>query len=297
MQWGKNWSESRELLDVIRRRTNGVVPAMVAINPVLWRENEANFTGVIDEAPDVFVVTSEDPARKEASKIRDAWGSLWHFPGLYLDGQVIDHPLADWKCWSAYTPPDPETFTDWSAARERVARAKREGRLAVGDVEHGFLYLRLQYLRGFENLMLDVAELRPELFEMIEMVAGYWAEVVRRWLDMGVDMIQFADDLGHQRSLPIRPDTWRRLLLPAMVAALLVAMACTSYTVLNQAYSHGASNFHHVWTVKWLPEGRFQSANLMITKPSQSVSVHPGGFVLDVCVPVPPAAPVHLTPR
>jgi len=215
MQWGRNWSESRELLAVIRRHSTGVVPATVAINPVLWRENEAYFIEVIHGAPDVFVVTSEDPARKEESKVRDAWGSLWHFPGLYLDGQVIDHPLAAWKAWPAYVPPDPETFTDWRAARERVARAKREGRLAVGDVEHGFLYLRLQYLRGFENLMLDVAELRPELFEMIEMVAGYWSEVVGRWLDMGVDMIQFADDLGHQTSLPMRPDTWRRLLLPA----------------------------------------------------------------------------------
>jgi len=31
----------------------------------------------------------------------------------------------------------------------------------------------------------------------------------------GQVIIQFADDLGHQRSLPMRPDTWRRLILPA----------------------------------------------------------------------------------
>jgi len=82
-------------------------------------------------------------------------------------------------------------------------------------VEHGFLYLRLQYLRGFENLMLDIAELRPELLELIDTVTDYWSEVVHRWLDIGVDVVQLADDLGHQTSLPMRPDTWRRLILPA----------------------------------------------------------------------------------
>lgn len=215
MHWGKNWSESHEWLDVIRRQSNGVVPAAVAINHLLWRDNRSYFEDVISAAPDVFVVVSQDPARREESQVRDAWGSLWHFPGDYLDGQVIEHPLSDWAAWSAYEPPSPETFTDWDAARERIERAKREGRPAVGGVEHGFLYLRLQYLRGFENVMLDIAELRPELFEMLEMVTDYWAEVVRRWLEMGVDMIQFADDLGHQTSLPMRPDTWRKLILPA----------------------------------------------------------------------------------
>lgn len=215
MRWGRDWSESRGALGVIRRRGDGVVPSTVAINHVLYLENEAYFKAVIAEAPDVFVVTSEDPARKDESKVRDAWGSLWHFPGDYLDGQVIGHPLANWQAWPSYVAPDPADYTDWDAARERIARAKCEGRLGVGGVEHGFLYLRLQYLRGFENLMLDIADLRPELFELIETVTDYWSEVVRRWLDIGVDVVQFADDLGHQASLPMRPDTWRRLILPA----------------------------------------------------------------------------------
>lgn len=71
----------------------------------------------------------------------------------------------------------------------------------------------------------------------------------------------------------------RRLLLPAMFVALLVAMACTTYTVLTQAYSYGAVNFHHVWTVRWMPEGRFQSAHRIITQPGQAVQTHFGGLV------------------
>jgi uroporphyrinogen-III decarboxylase len=75
--------------------------------------------------------------------------------------------------------------------------------------------MRLGYLRGFESFMLDVAEDRPELHALLATVTGYWSEVVQRWLDLEVEVIQFADDLGHQSSLPMHPDRWRALILPA----------------------------------------------------------------------------------
>ncbi|MBN1247312.1 MAG: hypothetical protein JXC32_06610, partial [Anaerolineae bacterium] len=200
---------------MIRRRGSGGVPAVVAVNYTLWREHEAYFRALVHQAPDVHVVTSADPARAVANRWRDGWGCLWHFPGDYLDGQVIEHPLDNWAAWPRYHPPDPEDYTDWARARRRVAEAKDDGRLAAGGVEHGFLYLRLQYLRSFEGLMLDIGERTPKLVELIEVVTDYWAEVVRRWLNAGVDVIQFADDLGHQHSLPMHPDTWRRTILPS----------------------------------------------------------------------------------
>ena len=91
---------------------------------------------------------------------------------------------------------------------------EREGKLKSGFVEHGFLYLRLTYLRGFENFMVDVGEKRRELKELIRMVANYWCEVVKRWIDLGVEIIYFGDDLGHQNSLPISPSSWRELIKP-----------------------------------------------------------------------------------
>jgi uroporphyrinogen-III decarboxylase len=213
--YGTDWWGRRDLLDVIRRRGSGVVPSIVAVNHALWQDHEDYLRTLVQQAPDVRVVAGGDSARAVANRRRDAWGCLWHFPGDYLDGQVIEHPLDDWADWSSYRPPDPEDYTDWAQARERIAEAKRQGRLAVGGVEHGFLYLRLQYLRGFEGLMLDIGEAKPQLSELIEVVTDYWAEVVRRWLDAGVDIVQFADDLGHQHALPMRPETWRQVILPS----------------------------------------------------------------------------------
>ena len=63
--------------------------------------------------------------------------------------------------------------------------------------------------------MLDIAEERPELDELIGIVEGYWFEVVKRWVELGVDVIGFGDDLGLQTALPISPEAWRRYIKPS----------------------------------------------------------------------------------
>ena len=120
------------------------------------------------------------PAGRE-HKIRDKWGCLWHFPGQYLDGQVIEHPLKDWEAFGEWKPPAPEG-----------ERADSYG------VEHGFLFLRLTYLRGFENFMIDVAERNPRLSGLCSVVTDYWYHVVESFIRQGATRITFGDDLGFQ---------------------------------------------------------------------------------------------------
>ena len=211
----KRWHSREEFLRLVHMDGDGLVPGRVVVNGTIWDENEEYLKEVSEEAPHVEVSVARDPQRARENWVRDAWGCLWHYPGGYLDGQVVEHPLEDWSSWREYSPPDPEDFTDWGKAGEDVKRAKDEGKVAWGHVEHGFLYLRLTYLRGFQNFMLDVGEGRKELRELIDMVTDYWCEVVRRWLELGVDAIYFGDDLGHQDSLPISPESWRKLIKPA----------------------------------------------------------------------------------
>jgi uroporphyrinogen decarboxylase len=81
-------------------------------------------------------------------------------------------------------------------------------------VPHGFLFLRLTYLRGFENLMLDVATGAPELARLTDMVMGCSRGLVERWLALGVDVIELADDLGTQKAAAMSPAHFRRYLAP-----------------------------------------------------------------------------------
>ncbi len=202
-------------LAMIRGDGTGAVPCRVSINAVVYDADPQFFQAAAEQAPNVDVSHSRNPVRATDHTWRDAWGCLWHFPGDYLDGQVVQHPLADWAALGDYRLPDPADFTDWRQAAADAKQARAAGDVVRGRTEHGFLFLRLQYLRGFENFMIDLAEGRDHLCELRDMITDYWLDVVGRWIDLGVDYIDFGDDLGHQRALPISPATWRSFFKPA----------------------------------------------------------------------------------
>ena len=64
----------------------------------------------------------------------DNWGCVWKNIRKGLDSIVVEHPLDDWSKFDDYVPP------------------------TSGGLPHGFMYMRLYYLRGFENFMMDLIE-------------------------------------------------------------------------------------------------------------------------------------------
>ena len=199
----------------VQERGSGVVPCQAMIYPTVWDEHPRFFEALDEDTPHVSFSVPRNPERAQESTRDDQWGCRWHYPGRHLDGQVIRHPLAEWQSMATYRVPSPEQFVDWRQV-ERSARKRRQSDLTVwGHVEHGFLYLRLTSLRGFNNFMLDIAEQRSEILELRDRILDYWVCVVQRWLEIGVDVISFADDLGHQDALPMQPAIWREVFKPA----------------------------------------------------------------------------------
>ncbi|MHC4580771.1 MAG: uroporphyrinogen decarboxylase family protein, partial [Planctomycetota bacterium] len=106
------------------------------------------------------------------------------------------------------------------------------GNLFAGSLEHGHAFQRLSYIRGYENLLLDMADDEPRLRRLIEMVEAFNAEIVRRYLDCGVAMMRYPEDLGMQAGLMLSPDNFRSyirpmyesLMAPARQAGCLVHM-------------------------------------------------------------------------
>lgn len=153
---------------------------------------------------------------------RDEWGCLWRFTADGLQGIVVESPLRDWRRLPGFRPPDPELGLPregeppipWDHFEEFVRSTRSAGGLTVGFVHHGFLVLRLSYLRGYLNLLKDVVTEPPQLEKLIDMVTEYNVEVVKRVAKAGVDVISFGDDLGTQAGLPFSPEKFRRLFLP-----------------------------------------------------------------------------------
>ena len=215
---------------------HGVVSSHVSITYPVWKEYGDKLDWLAGFSPHVNVGISRHPSHAAASERTDCWGCHWVYPLEGLDGICTGHPIATLDDLKDYQPPDPDQHTDWGKVRENAARAKSEGRSVSGGTDHGFIFLRLTYLRGFPDFMLDVAENPPELEQLVEVVEDYWYDVVRRWIEAGADTISFGDDLGLQHALPISPEAWRRTIKPSYQR---IFSYCRSHGVRVALHSDG----------------------------------------------------------
>jgi len=78
----------------------------------------------------------------------------------------------------------------------------------------GNLFERMQFVRGTENVYMDLGEDRSELHELADRIVDLMIANIRNYLRAGVDGIGFGDDWGSQRSLLIRPEQWRSFFRP-----------------------------------------------------------------------------------
>jgi len=204
------------------------IPCRIALSRAVWDQYRESLEELVRRHPSIFGEYRErkpwkeeySPRHRRGEMWKDRWGCMWYNTYSGIAGQVVGHPLEDWGTFKDIKPPDPSKENDledldWKKIAEDIRRAKEEGRVARGGVCHGFLFQRLYYLRGFENLMVDIAEKNENLPRLIDMILDYNMDLVRRYLELGVDVVHFGDDLGMQERLTISPDDWRRYIKPA----------------------------------------------------------------------------------
>lgn len=201
-------------------------PCRVGLMPATWIKYREDLESLVLAHPRIFPGyenRSKDfdqvhSPLYELGRHTDCWGTVWDNVERGLDSHPVGFPLEDWVAWDDYIPPDPlqdDMFgpRDWEAVKRSLNEAKRQGDLAVGGgLPHGFMYMRLFYLRRFENLMMDMATDDPRLWKIIQMIEEYNTVVIRRYLALGAEMMTFGDDLGLQQSLPMSPAMWRRFI-------------------------------------------------------------------------------------
>ena len=233
-------------LRAIRFERPDHIPVVFWINPACWHHypTDALIELMADHDmlfPD-FDAESEfevelAPCERAGTPYTDAWECAWQTTDDGITGAVTGHPLADWTNFEGFVPPDPELTNgvvsiDWVAVKDRVDSAEADGKLYAGSLEHGHGFQRLSYLRGYENLLLDMADNEPRLRRLIEIVEAFNAAIVRRYLDCGVAMMRYPEDLGMQVGPMLSPENFRsyikpmyeRLMAPAREAGCLVHM-------------------------------------------------------------------------
>ena len=163
------------------------------------------------------------PWQDSAQPYRDPWGCVWETTEDGITGSVTEHPLAGWGDFDGYLPPDPALTKgrlpvgsqDWADEGERIRQQKDEGVFTLGGLPHGHTFLRLFFLRGYENLILDMADEDPRLNELIGLIESFNLYLVRRYVEMGVDQINYPEDLGMQSGPMLSPAQFRSYITPA----------------------------------------------------------------------------------
>ena len=209
------------------------IPSTVGLLPAAWAKHGEAAEKIILAHPKLFPHYKEGQFKKmvlprsyRKGRWTDAWGIVWDnlVEGMAAIPVEDLAPLRDWAAFEAYRPPDPMKVTDegdpvdWEARAKSIANSKLHGGLPSGGFIHGFMYMRLFYLRGFTNFMMDVGAREPRLEELIAMVRDFNVKIVEKYLEAGIEMMSGGDDLGMQAALPISPADWRRYLTPCYEA-------------------------------------------------------------------------------
>ena len=170
--------------------------------------------------PDGPVRIVYEPWQTAGKPYTDPWGCVWKTTDDGITGTVIEHPLSTWDDFDGYHFPDPAEFggkekIDWRKTAKELTQARKEGGLAKGSLEHGHTFLRLLNLRGYENLILDMADGESRLRELIAAVEEFNLGIVNRYLEIGVDWMSYPEDLGMQVGPMLSPDQFRRYIKPS----------------------------------------------------------------------------------
>jgi len=205
-------------------------PCSVSLMMATWMKYREELDAIVTKHPRLFPgfrkgeVDYDFPNASplyEAGRHTDAWGVVWNNIRRGLDSYVEVHPLADWNAFQTWKPPDPLTqadfgpMPDWEQVRKGFEAAKARGDIASGGwLAHGFFFMKLYYLRGFENLMLDMANDDRRLRKLITIIENYNVAVIQKQLELGAEYMSVGEDLGMQHALPISPQMWRRFVKP-----------------------------------------------------------------------------------
>ena len=143
----------------------------------------------------------------------DDFGTVWRVEWAGVCGIPVQWPISDLSRYDEYLWP--KDFSAWPPAGRQYS-----GHMCGYD---GRWYARgawittfeqLQQLRGMENLLMDIAAESREFMRLLDDLLAFNLRWIDRWNKFEYDGLHFGDDWGTQRSLIIRPETWRRLFKP-----------------------------------------------------------------------------------
>jgi uroporphyrinogen decarboxylase len=177
------------------------IPISINFLPAAVKRNEKYIKQIIGKYPAFFEnnwlrydYEKNIPPSYHKGNFTDAWGCVWENMQEGMESYVTGHPL-----------PNRHDILKMKIPDENIG------------LPHGFMYLRLLDLRGFEEAMMDFAEEAEELQILIDKVCEYNIRQMKMLCEeeRKTPVIKVGDDLGMQKGLAIGAKKWRKYLKPA----------------------------------------------------------------------------------
>jgi hypothetical protein len=173
----------------------------------------ADFPNDIAAAPESLATpTTQTGDRYRVGTYIDEWGAVFTQKTDGIIGEVKE-PIVTDEAWEdtggVHVPRERLSFD-----RDEVGRFARSTDRFVLSPNVARPFERLQFLRGTENLYLDLADTPSGLLRFLDEIHGFYCELAEEWAKTDIDAISFMDDWGAQNSLLINPELWRRLFKP-----------------------------------------------------------------------------------
>jgi len=146
----------------------------------------------------------------------DDWGIKWkiqsHDYGVY--GEFVEHPLADLKNYDNYKWPDPLVV-------EKEILNDFDNLIKIYGKEYAILpnltctvWEGSWYLRGLENLLVDLYKNKDLAIEIFDHMMNYHLVIAKELTRMGVDIMWIGDDVANENGPYMDPKMYREMLKP-----------------------------------------------------------------------------------
>lgn len=206
------------------------IPRDVWILPRGWKGREAELGALLEKYPTDFAGAWPDNpylgiGTSNQGIYTDAWGCEWLNLVEGIIGEVKKPVFADYAAMRGFDWPMTSLDRGWDNTAATIANNREKFIVAHG----GNPFERMQFLRGTENLYLDLALECDEVYELRDRLLAFYRKLVEKLVTFDVDAIQFADDWGSQRALLIRPEQWRAFYKPVYRELMALARDAGKY--------------------------------------------------------------------
>ena len=220
----------------LRHEETACVPYQIDVTPPVRRQLElhyrtddiagamGDYVAIVGAGTDKPLYASPDEMGEFA---RDEFGVLWK-TSADDRGYAHDRPLKS-PSLEGYAFPDPLRPGRFDEVGPAVDRNRERFVLGVA----GDLFERAHLMRGLEHMLMDFLLHPAFAHELLEQICDYDLKTLVRMAELGVDGIFISDDYGLQRSLMMRPDTWREFIKPQLARLISASKALGLPTVLH----------------------------------------------------------------